>query len=136
MDVAERDLAFYKQRLAEMTEKESQLEVKLGKMQTTTNENEKALQDLVIERDQLTAQLSTRDLSLEKIEMAAAHVERLWMQLEDNLSMERQAIDAYSAAGKVSDKVSFWERAAAVAITFSVLIASIASVRKYINKRK
>lgn len=136
MEAAERDLEFYRERLNKVSQKEAELEVKLEKVRNITETNEKTLKDLISEQEQLAAQLSTRDLNVEKIEMAIAHVERLQMQLEDHLSTERQTIEAFAAAGKVSDKVPLWERAAAVAITFSVLVATIASVRKYLNKRK
>lgn len=135
IESAERDLEFFREKLAEISKRENDLINKLTEDKNTAEQNENTLKELQEQELQLKQQLAAPNLSIEKLENAAAHVERLCMQLEDNLSTERQAMEMYSSAGKVHNEPCFWERAAAIAITVSILVASIAAVRKYFKRK-
>lgn len=129
MSDAERD--YYQRKYESLCEKESELASKIAECQALSAKNQGILDELKREKARLMSILSSKQVNVNDIDIAAAHIERLWMQLEDHLSMESQFVRGLQVQKQESNGWSLLEKgiSAGVAVAAIVVGASVAKFR-------
>ena len=129
--MSDAELAYYKEKYESLCQKESELESKISRCKTLSAQNAEIIEELKREKSRLMSIQASKQVNINDIDFAAAHIERLWMQLEDHLSAESQFMRDLHMEREESRGWSPFEKTVVLAVTASAVVVCISAFRRY-----
>ena len=136
MSSEEQYLEFYQEKLESLSAQSAELTSRIEDCKRVCATNEQILRDLRSEKERLQAVIAAKQVNLDEVNQVGSHIERLWMQLHDHLSMERQFLEEVRASHRPAQASTFWETVTAATVTTAIVAISIISAKRCLRAHR